>query len=128
MLIREALDKQQVAVPVSLNGAFPIPSDAIARTYRGVKFGEFIDIHPYAVVQRLAIEAAKKFVADMRLQGYELLGNETDLQLWGPYRDRTYEIDKGVGFALTDEPFPEGKAKMLIAGRFLARRQHVVES
>lgn len=127
MLIREALDKQTVAVPVRLNGAFPIPSDAIARTYRGVKFGEFIDVHPYSVVQRLAIDAAKQFVRHMELQGYELLGNETDLKLWGPYRDRQYE-EQGIGFQLTDEPFPQGKAKMLIAGRFLARRQHVVET
>ena len=130
MLISENLDKQKVAVPVSLTAAFPVESDALARTYRGTQFKDFIDIQPYATVQRIAVDAAKKWIQHMSLQGYELLGNETDIKLWGPYRPKSalYRSDTATGFASDEEPFPDGKAKMLMTGTFLAARQYTVEA
>lgn len=133
MLIRENLDVQTVAVPVKLTAAFPVEVEALARTYRGVQVGEFIDAVPYRTVQRIAVDAAKKWVQHMALQGYELQGNETEIKLWGPYRPKA-KLYEGIGgersatsYMESESPFPDGKAKMLLTGHFLARRQRTVE-
>lgn len=129
VLIREDVSKETVAVPVKLTAAFPVEVEALARTYKGTPIGSFIDLLPWSNVQRVAIDAAKKWVQHMALQGYELLGNETDIRMWGPYRPKSnlYEGTTASSFAVTDDPFPEGKAKMLLTGHFLARKQHLVE-
>ena len=122
MLIRESLE-QSVAVPVKLTAAFPVEVEALHRTYRGTKFSEFIDLQPYATVQRIAVDAAKKWVQHMALQGYELMG---DIKLWGPYRPKGMS-GTATSFLDSEDPFPDGKAKMLLTGMFLARRQVAVE-
>lgn len=133
MLIREALDKTRVAVPVRLTATFPVPSDTLARTYRGVPVKNFIDLDPYRAVQRLAVGAAKQWIRHMALQGYDLLGNETDVELWGPYRPKPKlyrslgEFDSAGGFASSEDPFESGEARMILRGQFLARKQYSVE-
>jgi hypothetical protein len=129
MLIRENLDAQTVAVPVRLTAAFPVEVDALARVYRGSPIKSFIDLMPYANVQRLAVDAAKKWINHMALQGYELMGNETEIKLWGPYRPKSalYKGDTATSYSVDDDPFPDGKAKMLLTGHFLSRRQRTVE-
>lgn len=134
MLIRENLDKTSVAVPVLLTAAFPVDYDAVARPYRGVAFKDFIDIFPYSTVQRIAVDAARKWIKHMALQGYELMGNETEVRLWGPFRSKhhLYKVALGDDRAATsytdaDYPFLDGKAEMRMQARFLARRQHTVE-
>lgn len=126
MLIRENLDAASVAEPVNLTAAFPVDADSLARTYRGTAFGDFIDILPYATVQRIAVDAAKKWIQHMALQGYELIGNETAIKLWGPYRPKSHD-GTATSYRRDEEPFPDGKAKMLMTGTFLSRRQYVVE-
>ena len=122
-----------MAVPVKLTAAFPVEIDTVHRTYRGVKFNEFIDAQPYATVQREAVDAAKQWIRHMALQGYELMGNETEIEMWGPYRPKTKlyrsfgEERSATSFTRDENPFPDGKAKMLLRGRFLARRQYAVE-
>lgn len=134
MLIRENLDAQTVAVPVRLVAAFPVEVAALARVYRGTKFSEFIDLQPYATVQRIAVDAAKKWIQHMALQGYELTGNETEIEMWGPYRAKSHLYKRPLGddraatsFSTSDERYPDGMAKMLLRGSFLARRQRTVE-
>ena len=133
MLIRENPDTQTVAVPVRLTAAFPVEVDSLHRTYRGTPFRSFIDLQPYATVQRIAVDAAKKWIQHMALQGYELLGNEEDVLLWGPYRPKSNYLERlgderaASSYTDADAPFPDGKAKMLITGTFLARRQRLVE-
>jgi hypothetical protein len=134
MLIRESLDTVAVAVPVKLTAAFPVEVESVARTYRGLAAKSFIDLQPYATVQRVAVDAAKKWVQHMALQGYELIGNETDIRLWGPYRAKSTLYQRAVGderaassYHDGDAPFLDGKAKMLLTGQFLARRQRTVE-
>ena len=128
MLIRENLDAQTVAVPVTLTAAFPIEVDALHRTYRGSPVKSFIDIQPYATAQRIAVDAAKKWIQHMALQGYELLGNENEIKLWGPYRPKSRLYGDAANSHTADgNPFPDGKAKMLLTGHFLARRQRLVE-
>ena len=126
MQISENLDKAKVAVPVKLTAAFPVESDSLARTYRGTAFKDFIDLLPYANVQRIAVDAAKKWIQHMTLQGYELIGNETEIQLWGPYRPKSTG-GTATSFQMNEDPFPDGKAKMLMTGTFLARRHRTVE-
>lgn len=128
MLIRDSLDTQTVAVPVKLTAAFPVEADALARTYRGTPFKSFIDLLPYATVQRVAVDAAKKWIQHMALQGYELRGNETEIRLWGPYRPKSALYGgAATSYQQSEDPFPDGKAKMLLTGTFLARRQRTVE-
>ena len=133
MLVRENLAAQKVAVPVRLTAAFPVEVEGLARTYRGTKISEFIDLQPYATVQRIAVDAAKKWIQHMALQGYELQGNETQIRLWGPYRPKSNlyqsfgEQRSATSFQMDESPFPDGKAKMLLTGHFLARRQRTVE-
>ena len=124
MQIRENADMVSVAVPVKLTAAFPVESSALARTYRGVKVSEFVDLQPYSTVQRVAVDAAKKWIQHMALQGYELRGNETDIRLWGPYRPKSALYGS---FTEAENPFPDGKAKMLLTGHFLAHKQRTVE-
>lgn len=133
MLIRERLDKARVAVPVKLTATFPVSSDLLARTYRGVPVKRFVDLDPYRAVQRIAVDAAKQWIKHMALQGYDLLGNETDVELWGPYRPKPKlyrslgQFDSAGGFASNEEPFESGEARMILRGNFLARKQYVVE-
>ena len=134
MDIRENLDAQTVAVPVNLTAAFPVEVDVLHRTYRGTAVKDFIDIQPYAAVQRIAVDAAKKWIQHMALQGYELIGNETDIKLWGPYRPKS-ALYKSIGedrsatsYTQDSDPFPGGQAKMLMTGTFLAKRQYAVEA
>ena len=134
MLIRENLDAQKVAVPVSLTAAFPVEVESLARTYRGSPIGSFIDILPYATAQRIAVDAAKKWIQHMALQGYDLIGNETEIKLWGPYRPKSAlyqgalgEVGTATSYQQDEDPFPDGKAKMLLTGNFLARRHRTVE-
>lgn len=114
---------------VRLTCAFPVEVEALARTYRGTKVGEFIDLHPFATVQRKAVDEAKVWLGHMARQGYELVGNETEIRLWGPYRpkSRLYQAQVGddraaMSFRRDEDPFPEGKAKMLLTGHFLKDR------
>ena len=128
MLIRENLDAQTVAVKVKLTAAFPVEVASLHKTYRGLAVKNFIDLQPYATVQRIAVDAAKKWLRHMALQGYELIGNEDEIKLWGPYRPKSNLYGgTATSFLSTEEPFPDGKAKMLLTGHFLARRQRTVE-
>ena len=134
VLIREDLNKTKVAVPISVNCAFPVEVAALARTYRGVKIGEFIDLHPYATVQRQAVREAKVWLGHMVRQGLTLLGNETDIRLWGPYRPKSHlyryapgHDEAATSFMEDEDPFPDGMAKMLLTGHFLNSKQHTVE-
>ena len=128
MLIRENLDASSTAEAVRLTAAFPVEVEALARVYRGTKISEFIDLQPWATVQRIAVDAAKKWIRHMALQGYELDGNETDIRLWGPYRPKAKLYgDTATSYMESENPFPDGKAKMLLRGNFIARRQRLVE-
>ena len=129
MLIREDVTTQKAAVPVKLTAAFPVEVEALARTYHGTPIKSFIDLQPYANVQRVAIDAAKKWISHMRLQGYVLMGNETEIRLWGPYRPKSrLYAEQATSFTNDSDPFPDGEAKMLLTGMFLAERQYAVEA
>ena len=134
MLIREDVAAEKTAVPVKLTAAFPVESEALARTYRGTAIKDFMDLLPYATVQRVAIDAAKKWIQHMEQQGYMLLGNETDIRLWGPYRPKSKlytslgDERSATSYTEDSDPFPDGQAKMLLTGMFLATRQYAVEA
>ena len=134
VLIRENKAKERVAEPVNLTAVFPVPAEALHRTYRGVKMADLPSLYPFNHVRDLALSAAKTWVSHMALQGFDLLSNESDLRVWGPYRPKTKvlknqigALNAGMGFNMDENPFPDGQAEMLITGRFLSRRQQVVE-
>lgn len=134
MLIREDASTVSVAVPVKLTCAFPVEVAALAKTYRGLKVGNFIDLLPYATVQRQAVREAKVWIQHMARQGLELIGNETEIELWGPYRPKSnlYKTRLGddraaMGFMRDEDPFPDGMAKMLLTGTFLQRKQREID-
>ena len=134
VLIREDKSKERVAEPVRLTAVFPCPADALHRTYRDVKLADLSFLYPDAHLRDLALSAAKNWVSHMKMQEFDLLDNESDLKVWGPYRPKTKvlknrigEAGAGMGFSSEDNPFPDGEAEMLLTGFFLARRQQVIE-
>ena len=126
MLIREDAVS---TVAVSITCAFAVEVESLARTYHGTAFSEFIDLLPYATVQRQAVREAKQWIKHMTTQGLDLIGNETDIRLWGPYRPKSALYKRALGaddaatsYRRDEDPFPDGMAKMLLTGRFLARQ------
>lgn len=120
---------------VEITCAFPVEVEALAKTYRGQKVGNFVDLLPYSTVQRQAVQEAKVWIQHMARQGLELIGNETDIKLWGPYRPKSHLYKTRLGddraamsFRKDEDPFPDGMAKMLLTGTFLERKQSALET
>ena len=81
--------------PVTLTAKFPVDPELVVRCqqagdrpHRGTRVGKMLELYPYDVLKRLATAQAKTFLRHMRNQGYEPLQAETELELWGPFRER----------------------------------------
>lgn len=59
-------------------------------TVRGVPLGRMPELpHDCLLLKRPLVECASESVRQMALQGYELLGDETQIEVWGPYMNKT---------------------------------------
>ena len=121
------------------------------RFWRGQAIGTIRDLWPWQDMKILAQEQARLFVGYMRqqYQQYELVGAESEMELWGPYlqkvdwnrvQDRLVRGDldgfgeelkkseyaPGWAYGFDDKPEDKGLV-FLIRGLFLAKFGRLVE-
>ena len=113
------LDKTSTKLhhPVALNAKFKVDTDLILQCqrygggrYRGKPIGKLPELYPQDRLKRQAVEICKTFIQHMKLQGYEAREPATQMELWGPYREK---LDMSKAHQLTNfeegNPFiPEG--------------------
>ncbi|MCR4342201.1 MAG: hypothetical protein NUW01_20170 [Gemmatimonadaceae bacterium] len=112
----------RVAVAEWLHAKFPIEREAVPRQWKGVRINT-LALDPRAdELYRTAVHFARRFIHDMRLQGFELLTNEADLLITGPFPH--LEADTGgraIGRHFGQEQ-TEQYADFRITGQFLRTR------
>ena len=67
------------------------------RPYRGVRLGKLRETYPTQALKRILLDEARTFTAHMKRQGYEPREAETEMRLYGPFREK---LDMGRGAAL----------------------------
>ena len=98
--------------PATLTGKFPVDPELVVRCqragsgrYRGVCIGKMLELYPYDAMKKLALSQAKTFIRHMRSQGYEPLQEATELELWGPFRERG-DMSRGASLVNFEEDNP----------------------
>lgn len=145
--IHVSVEKATQHIPVWLSAVVSCDRGLARRAYQRVKINDLSPLWPESHVRDLALRNARKFIADMRLQGYDLLTSEADVLLTGPKRSRGLQQQFGksttaqhhvrranrtvtllptVSRVGDEEPFPE-KEDFLIEAQFLSRRVRLVE-
>ena len=104
------IDPGTIHQPIPLNATFPVDLDLVLtcqrvgdKPYRGTPIGKIPELWPREGLKRTILGYAKTFIRHMKAQGYEAQQAETELELWGPYREK---MDMGKGGALVN--FQEG--------------------
>jgi hypothetical protein len=141
-----SIEKATQHIPVWLSAVVSASRGLARRKYQRVKVNDLSPLWPENHVRELAVRNAQKFIADMKLQGYDLLTSEADVLVSGPFRSRGLQQQFGkstakhhiarsnrtvtllptVGRSTDDELFPE-KEDFLIEAQFLSRRVRLVE-
>lgn len=141
------IEKQTHHIPVWLSAVFTTDSGLARRQYRRQKVNDLSPLWPESHLRQKALHFAKKFIDDMKLQGYDLLTSEADVLVSGPYRSRNLQSKFGatattkhhvarsnkqvtvlpiVGRQGAEDPFPD-KEDFLIEAQFLSSRVRLVE-
>ena len=88
-------EKMRIYEPVTLAAKFPVDSELVLRCqkagdqpHKGTRVGKILELYPYDILKGQALEQAKVFCQHMRSQGYEPLQEPTEMELWGPFRER----------------------------------------
>ena len=96
--------------PSSLTCKFPIDTELVlncqrlgARPYRGTIIGKMPELHPFVKLKNAVLAQTKEFVRAMKSKGYIPQQAETEMELWGPYREK---LDMAKASQLTN--FEEG--------------------
>jgi hypothetical protein len=79
--------------------------------HRGTPIGKIIELWPRDALKRLAISETKTFIRHMKNQGYEAQQAPTEMELWGPYREKM-DMRKGgslVNFEEGNPLIPQGR-------------------
>ena len=104
------IEPGKIYEPVSLTLKFPADADLVLtcqrmgdKPHRGTPIGKIPELYPRDALKRLALSETKTFISHMKNQGYEAQEAETEMELWGPYREK---LDMGKGAALVN--FEEG--------------------
>lgn len=132
VLIKENVEKSTIWQPVRLRGRFTVPFDMIPpRQVKGEQINSFSPLWPESHFRDAAMTAAKIFVKHMGLRGYQLVSNEGELWVFGPYHSRAWDIHRNnqgdpFGRQAGENLFPEA-ADYLIIGDFVAKYGKVVE-
>jgi len=132
VLIKEDQNKATHWLPVDLRAVFTVDMGCVHQQYKGVKIADLSSIWPASDFRQQALQAARKFVSDMRKRGYELVQNETDLLVWGPYRPRRWSLALSGNFVATshteyDTPLTVGAGDFLITGSFVSKYARATE-
>lgn len=123
---------------VWLTARMPVDWDMIKQEVKGEKIGSLPSLWPFDYFRKAAIDGAQRFVGDMAKmpQGYELVGNQSDVQVWAPVRPRTYKIDAPMKANIAraridsegDWPYPQGQADIVFGAYFKAKYAAVIET
>lgn len=119
--IHTPVDKGTVYTPVTKTCRVATDRGMLPRQFSWERINDISSLWPESTFRRQAIEAAKKFVADMARQGFELITPEADMLVYGPLRHRDFS-KPGFG-AMTWQPRP-GMAPTVRAGGFDVYEEH----
>lgn len=120
MVVGVRLDKSSTKQhhPVALVGKFKVDSDLMmdcqrygGGVYHGTPIGKLLEIWPTDALKTQALDICKTFIQHMKLQGYETRESATQMELWGPYREKL-DISKAnrlINFEEDNPLVPEGK-------------------
>jgi hypothetical protein len=132
VLIRENLGAATLAVPVRLRARMTVERELFTRQYRGEPIGALPDLHVPGrarALRAVALDSARKFVADMARQGNNAVDEPGGFRLYGPYqsRDGYLGADRANGSHQFEDKHPES-ADFVLEGAFIATRGKVVEA
>ena len=91
---------------------------------KGVPIGKVGAEGPRERLKRIAIEEAKTFVGHMKNQGYQAAQAETEMELWGPYREKVNMAKAStlVNIEAGNPFFPQGRWASAAKGAAPAER------
>lgn len=139
--IHTPLNKGTVYTPVTKTCRVATERGMLPRQFNWERINDISSLYPEATFRRAALDAAKRFVADMAKQGLDLITPEASMLVFGPVRHRdltqgsaptwkpapladpTFRAT-GWGF---DEDWDEDAEDFLLRAEFLAKKVHLVE-
>lgn len=139
--IHTPIDKGTVYTPVTKTCRVATDRGMIRTPKRWVRINDLSSLWPEGQFRTVALDAAKRFVADMARQGLRLITPEADLLVYGPVRHRdltkqaapTWTPAPGMaptyrstGFDIYEE-HGDGSEDFLLRAEFLASKVHMVE-
>jgi hypothetical protein len=139
--IHTPIEKTKVYSAVTKTCRATVDRGLFRKQYNWVKVNDLDVLWPHNHVREAAIDAAKKFVEDMRKQGFSLLTAESDVEIYGPLRHHDFSKSTapswkpapgaqstyrtfGYGFAEEDMSDAED---FLLRARFLSSKMQRVE-
>lgn len=141
MYVNTPAEKTKVHIPVTLRCRVTVDRGMFYRQYRGCKINDMEQLWPYSHLRSAAMDGAKEWIRQMKLQDYELLTPESDILVMGPYKSRNWS---GAGSAswrpapgaapsfrafseMANEDPQAESADFILEARFLAGRLRMVE-
>ena len=141
-----------ILTPISKGTVYtPVVKTCRVATERGmirtpkqwVRINDLSSLWPEGQFRRVALDGARRFVADMARQGFDLLTAEADMLVYGPVRHRDFSAPgvgaptwvpapgsdptyRTVGWDFTEE-WTEDSEDFLLRADFLAKRVHLAE-
>lgn len=113
------LDRESISLshPVELNCKFKPDSELVLkcqaagmRPLKGVPIGKISNLYPAQTFKRVAMDEARTFVGYMKQQGFRLRGAESEMKVWGPFRESVDISKTGMeNFEEGNPLIPEGK-------------------
>lgn len=141
--IHVPIDKGTVYTAVPKTCRVATDRGMLRQQYTWVRINSLSTLWPEGQFRRVALDAAKRFVADMERQGFDLITPEADMLVYGPVRHRDFS-GAGTG-APTWQPAPgasptfkaggfdvyedhnDGAEDFLLRADFLAKKVHMAE-
>jgi hypothetical protein len=93
------IEKTKVYSAVTKTCRATVERGVFQKQYRWVKVNDLDVLWPHNHVREAAISAAKKFVEDMRKQGFSLLTAESDVEVFGPVRHHDFSKSTAPSWA-----------------------------
>lgn len=135
------IEKTKVYTAVTKTCRATVERGVFQKPYQWVKVNDLDVLWPHNHVRHAAIEAGKKFVEDMRKQGFDLLTAESDIVVYGPLRHHDFSQSasrswqpapeakptyRTFGYGFNEED-PNDAEDFLLRGQFLSSKMARVE-
>lgn len=139
--IHTPLDKGAVYTPVTKTCRVATDRGMIRFPKQWTRINDLSTLHPEGQFRTVALDAAKRFVADMERQGLTLLTPEADMLVYGPIRHKDFSKHaaptwtpapgaaptwRSSGFDISETDSSDAE-DFLLRAEFLAKRVHMVE-